>query len=73
MNKLFSPVAKHSTIRIVLSIVVTHEWKLRQVDVNYAFLHRKLTESVFMEQPSNFIDDRIPKMTIILQHPCGQT
>lgn len=72
MIKLFFPVAKHSTIRSILSIVVTHEWKMRQVDVNYAFLHRKLTESVFMEQSSSFIDDRIPNYVCRLdKSPCS--
>jgi hypothetical protein len=47
----FSPVVKAATIRIVLSIVVSRGWCLRQLDVQNAFLHGVLEEEVFMSQP----------------------
>ncbi|CAH9097540.1 unnamed protein product [Cuscuta europaea] len=33
----FSPVVKPATVRLVLTIFVTHGWPIRQVDVNNAF------------------------------------
>jgi hypothetical protein len=47
----FRPVVKMATIHIVLSIVVSRGWSMRQLDVQNAFLHGYLEEEVYMEQP----------------------
>ncbi|KAK1424394.1 hypothetical protein QVD17_19723 [Tagetes erecta] len=59
-NHTFSPVVKASTIRVVLSLAVLHKWKLHQLDVNNAFLHGHLNETIHMEQPPGFVDPRFP-------------
>lgn len=55
-NDTFKPV----TIHIVLSVVVSRQWSIRQLDVENTFLHGHLKEEVYMQQPPGFIDAHRP-------------
>jgi hypothetical protein len=52
----FSHIVKLATIRLVLPIVVSQGWSLRQLDVQNMFLHGVLEEDVYMKQPPRFVD-----------------
>ena len=52
----FSPVVQSATFRVILSLAMMNQWRIRQVDVNNTFLNGELTEEVFISQPDGFID-----------------
>jgi len=53
-TKIFSPVVKMTTIRVILSIVAAENLHLESLDVKTAFLHGDLEEEIFMAQPKGF-------------------
>ncbi|GJR76033.1 ribonuclease H-like domain-containing protein [Tanacetum coccineum] len=66
-DETFSPVVKPATIRTVLSLVVSRQWPIHQLDVKNAFLNGDLSETVYMHQPPGFVDSRYPNHVCLLQ------
>lgn len=56
----FNPVVKAATVRVVLTLSINNGWSLLQLDVNKAFLHDTLRDTVFMHPPPDFVDTRFP-------------
>jgi hypothetical protein len=53
-------VVKPATIRLLLSMALSHRWHLRQLDIQNAFLNGFLDEQVYMCQPPGFADSSKP-------------
>ena len=58
--KTFIPIVKPTTIQIILSLAVSNNWEVIQLDVHNAFLLGSLLEDVYMEQPPGFVDSTAP-------------
>jgi hypothetical protein len=61
-DETFSPVVKPATVRTVLSLAVSKDWPIHQLDVKNAFLHCTLQETVYYSQPAGFTDPTKPDM-----------
>jgi hypothetical protein len=57
----FAPVAKFSTLRVLLALAASYDWEIHQMDVKNAYLNGKLTETIYMKQPPSFVDEEKPK------------
>ena len=54
MKRLFSPVARYTSIITILSLDVVMKWKVHQMDVKSTFLNSIVEEEVYVEQPLSF-------------------
>ncbi|BFG24559.1 hypothetical protein CerSpe_108330 [Prunus speciosa] len=55
-DEIFSPVVKHTSIRLLLSIAAQWDMEVEQMDVKTAFLHGDLEEDIYMSQPQGFVE-----------------
>ncbi|GJR52238.1 retrotransposon protein, putative, ty1-copia subclass [Tanacetum coccineum] len=57
-NEVFSPVVRHTSIRVILALTACKDYELEQLDVKTAFLHGNLEEVIYMRQPPGYEQDR---------------
>jgi hypothetical protein len=65
-EQTFSPVVKPASIRTVLTLAASYGWPVHQLDVSNAFLHGKLQETVYCQQPTGFVDSVHPEHVCLL-------
>ncbi|UYV72268.1 hypothetical protein LAZ67_9002406, partial [Cordylochernes scorpioides] len=57
-NESFSPVIKNATLRTILSMAATKDSFIKLFDVKAAYLNGNIENTIFMEQPAGFVQDR---------------
>lgn len=50
----FSPVVRHSTMRLLFSLGNEYDWDIDHIDITTAFLNGILDKKIYMEQPVGF-------------------
>ena len=58
----YSPVARLTTIQVLLSLAASHGLLINQMDVKTAFLNRELEEEIYMDQPNGFVSKGLEGM-----------
>jgi len=54
-KKVFSPIVRHISIRVLLALVGLFDLKLEQLAIKTTFIHCELKEEIYMKQPQGFI------------------
>jgi hypothetical protein len=65
-DETFNPVVKFSTVRAVLSLALSRDWAVHQLNVKNVFLYDTLTETVYCSQPPDFVDATRPDLVFQL-------
>jgi hypothetical protein len=54
-DEIFAPVARYTSIRVIISLASVFYWKLHQMDVKTAFLNGEVEQEVYIEQHEGFV------------------
>ncbi|KAL4590759.1 hypothetical protein LXL04_003702 [Taraxacum kok-saghyz] len=65
-EETFAPVARLEAVRIFLAYAASKKFQVYQMDVKCAFLNGELEETVYVEQPPGFVNEKFPDHCCIL-------
>ena len=54
-HETFASVAKIDSIRLVLAISASKNWKVHHMDIKYAFMHGNIHEEIYMKNLQGYI------------------
>lgn len=54
-EEVYAPVSNFETVRLLVAAGVEKGWKMDQYDVKSAYLHSRLEQVVYMDQPEGFV------------------
>ena len=53
-EEVFAPVARMESVRLLLALAATKDWRIHHLNVKSAFVNGELAETVFVKQPLGF-------------------
>ena len=59
-DEVFSPVARYTSLRLLLALANAHDLEIHQMDVKTAYLNGELDSEIYMSQPEGFVDTERP-------------
>uniref|UniRef100_A0A6V7M0T8 Integrase catalytic domain-containing protein n=1 Tax=Bracon brevicornis TaxID=1563983 RepID=A0A6V7M0T8_9HYME len=60
-DEVFAPVVRQTTLRTLLSIAGRRGFFVKHLDAKTAFLNGKLSKTIYMRQPPNYVDEGKPE------------
>lgn len=53
-EEVYAPITHMDIVRMILALAAQRRWCVFQLDVKSTFLHEKLTENMYVEQPRGY-------------------
>lgn len=66
-TQTFNLVVKANSMCLMLTVTVSRDWKLSQIDISNVFLHGTLDERIMITQPAGFEDSKFSNHVCLLQ------
>lgn len=66
-NETFSPVVNKTTLRVLFALAGKLDLSINHLDVNTAFLNGELEETIYMEQPEGFVNEKLSNKVCLLK------
>lgn len=61
------PIVKANSVCLVLTVAVSRDWKLSQINISNTFLHGTLDERIIVTQAPGFEDSNFPNHACLFQ------